>query len=187
MTNSKYEAGALNVDQMLAPNSATFEIPPFQRRYAWGVEEVGELLGDLYEDGNWMGSRSDTEPYFLGSIVLAKNEKGSYLILDGQQRLTTISLLLAVLQHSLQDNGSEIRKYLECGSFGKRKSPKIRLQPEDVETFEDLLNNPTCWSDPSRRRENISKSVQKIIEIVEEHVTNANKRGIKILSMVFIY
>lgn len=45
-----------------------FEIPRFQRPYAWTTEEVSELLDDLLFAMNW----DDQEPYFLGSVILIK-------------------------------------------------------------------------------------------------------------------
>jgi uncharacterized protein with ParB-like and HNH nuclease domain len=49
MSNSRFDARALTVDQLLAPHSAAFQIPPFQRRYAWGKQEIVELFDDLFE------------------------------------------------------------------------------------------------------------------------------------------
>ena len=68
-----------------------FQIPVYQRPYAWDLEQVGELLDDLVEA---MG-RGEDEPYFLGSVVLIKQgDDPKSDVVDGQQRLTTLTMLL---------------------------------------------------------------------------------------------
>lgn len=53
-----------------------FEVPPYQRPYAWTTEQAGELLDDLLESlGEGAETISEMRPYFLGSIVLVKGER----------------------------------------------------------------------------------------------------------------
>ena len=77
-----------------------FEIPLYQRPYSWSKEQVDELLDDLLDAMN----RDSESPYFLGSIVLIKNEDDSKsAVVDGQQRLTTLSMLFCVLRELAVD------------------------------------------------------------------------------------
>src|SRR5688572_31878603 len=71
------------------------EVPPYQRGYSWGLDEVGEFWWDL------KASYVSTNPqYFLGTIVLAQEGgTGRSTIIDGQQRLTTASLLLLAIRN----------------------------------------------------------------------------------------
>lgn len=81
-----------------------FEIPPYQRPYSWTTDEAGELLDDLLDvlDG---GDPKEADPYFLGSIVLAKErDDPDAEVIDGQQRLTTLTLLLSTLTEVLPEN-----------------------------------------------------------------------------------
>ena len=72
-----------------------FRIPVYQRPYAWDLEQVGELFDDLVTAMDL----GDGEPYFLGSIVLIKRgEDPASDVVDGQQRLTTLTMLLCVLR-----------------------------------------------------------------------------------------
>jgi hypothetical protein len=73
-----------------------FHIPSFQRGYRWGEQEVRELLDDLYE---FKCSPSRGMIYCLQPIVLKERPKGGYYVLDGQQRLTTIYLILEYLEN----------------------------------------------------------------------------------------
>lgn len=83
--------------------SADFEyhIPGYQRPYAWTEVETGVLFDDLYDF-------FQTEPndnYFLGSIVLIKEDDKPYAeVIDGQQRLTTLSILFAAMADAFQQS-----------------------------------------------------------------------------------
>lgn len=94
----------LNVDQktiknLLSDNKADFLIPDYQRPYAWDADkECQTLWEDVFEfaipEGNANKFNRATDEYYLGPIVTFKNENGQMEIIDGQQRLTTIMLLL---------------------------------------------------------------------------------------------
>lgn len=76
-----------------------FLVPPYQRTYAWTNEQAGELLEDLLDYlGNSDENVDDLNPYFLGNIVLIKGDRPDAQIVDGQQRLITLTILLAVLR-----------------------------------------------------------------------------------------
>ncbi|KYF51155.1 hypothetical protein BE08_44355 [Sorangium cellulosum] len=90
-----------------------FRIPPYQRPYAWETEQAGELLSDLLDAlGDISPAALDhAPPYFLGSIVIIKAEgKPESDVVDGQQRLTTLTILLSVLRAEIED--SEVRSQL---------------------------------------------------------------------------
>jgi uncharacterized protein with ParB-like and HNH nuclease domain len=68
-----------------------FFIPMYQRPYAWTVKEAEELFDDLVDNMGPDGtSIEETNPYFLGSVVLVKGETPDAEVVDGQQRLTTL-------------------------------------------------------------------------------------------------
>lgn len=82
-----------------------FTIPGYQRPYAWGVDQARELLDDLTGAlATATTDLSNAQPYFMGSIVLIK-AKGSpeATVVDGQQRLTTLTLLLSSLRSCVSD------------------------------------------------------------------------------------
>ncbi|MGH8526244.1 MAG: DUF262 domain-containing protein, partial [Gammaproteobacteria bacterium] len=72
-----------------------FQIPDYQRPYRWGNDQTLQLLEDLEETlDRVMGD----DPYFLGSLVLVSRGASKYDVIDGQQRLTTLTILFAVLR-----------------------------------------------------------------------------------------
>lgn len=76
-----------------------FEVPLYQRPYAWTTEQAEELFDDLLTFAvDNTEQIEDLTPYFLGSIVLIKGEGPNAEIVDGQQRLTTLAILLSAIR-----------------------------------------------------------------------------------------
>ena len=119
-----------------------FHIPSYQRPYAWGTEEASTLFEDLY--GFYKSERSE-ENYFLGSTVLIKEEdRPKADVIDGQQRLTTLTILLSVLttHFSQAEILSDYKSYLrEPGrpSQGLAASPRLHLREKDQPFFEKYI------------------------------------------------
>lgn len=69
-------------------------IPIYQRNYNWGFDEITQLLQDIYESYH----KDKTKDYFLGSLIVFKRQSASiYEVIDGQQRLTTLHIILSLL------------------------------------------------------------------------------------------
>ena len=125
-----------------------FTIPSVQRPYSWTTEEAGELLEDLLE---YIEQQNITEgniaqindPYFLGSIVLVKKGDNIYEVLDGQQRLTTITILLAVLRDYLGgEYANSIKSMLaRQGNFllQTKDRYRIELRKRDQSFFQKFI------------------------------------------------
>ena len=108
----------LNVDQkaiidLLSDKKADFLIPDYQRPYAWNEEQCQTLWDDIFlfsfPDNNCEAFDKNDE-YFLGSIVTYKNESSKSEVIDGQQRLTTLMLLLRAFYDkfaNMQDSNSK--------------------------------------------------------------------------------
>lgn len=90
------EATELTVERILGDQACSYVIPSYQRPYSWTVDQVEQLWDDLitWIDGNPHSAIDNLPPYFLGSIVLTGGP-AQFEVIDGQQRLTTISILLA--------------------------------------------------------------------------------------------
>jgi hypothetical protein len=128
-------------------NDFAFAIPPYQRPYAWTTDQASELLSDLLgslEEGK--RQVEDLNPYFLGSIVLIKKEDDPEAdIIDGQQRLTTLTILLSVLRaKSPAEYADELTKYIyEKGDIivGTHNRYRLRLRERDYEFFQNYIQN----------------------------------------------
>jgi uncharacterized protein with ParB-like and HNH nuclease domain len=85
-------------------------VPIYQRAYAWTDEQVTELLKDLSD-----AIITRSEEYFLGTVVLTKGQAGRQMVIDGQQRLVTVTILIAAIKDYFEgegdnDRASEIKK-----------------------------------------------------------------------------
>ena len=100
-----------------------FSIDDYQREYKWDKKQIEELISDLtskflshYQPGHETKAVSGYDNYFLGSIIVSKRDGVNYLI-DGQQRTTSLTLLLIYLYHRLKALGSNARTKLESLIF----------------------------------------------------------------------
>lgn len=99
------------INELFSKN-AKFLIPDYQRPYSWGKEECETLWEDLKnfalpESGEF---EDDNYEYFLGTIVTFKNPSKENEVIDGQQRLTTLLLLLRAFYEAFDDKSSDNAK-----------------------------------------------------------------------------
>lgn len=104
----KIEANDKEIQDIFS--SGYFKIPRFQRPYSWEKDEVENFWEDI--------TKNNDENYFIGSMVVFQSVKPYFGIVDGQQRLTTITIILSVIRDAFltlkQDNLARgIHKYIE--------------------------------------------------------------------------
>ena len=109
---SPIDAHERSIGQVFSDTYA-FEVPPYQRPYAWEVEQARELLEDLLD------AMDNEDPsgsaYFLGSIVLIKSPNNPHAqVVDGQQRLTTLTILLSILRDLTTDQKVKLPVAATC-------------------------------------------------------------------------
>ena len=85
----------VSIDELFSGSEKNiFEIPIYQRNYAWEKDEITALVQDVYD-----AFRNDSkQPYYIGTLVSYHKGDQVYEIIDGQQRLTTIRLILEALE-----------------------------------------------------------------------------------------
>lgn len=105
-----------------------YSIDYYQREYKWQQKQVAELIDDLaskflesHEEGNERSAVAEYGHYFLGSIIVSDKD-GQKFIIDGQQRLTTLTLLLIFLRHRIEDTDQkgQVADLIFSLSRGKR-------------------------------------------------------------------
>lgn len=144
-----------------------FEIPAYQRPYAWEKEHARELLTDLLEamdDPNTSGG-----VYFLGSIVLIKTPASPHAkVVDGQQRLTTLTILISVLRDLTDDT----KRRLDRGGYvhqeanpdtGAAARHRLLLRERDRDFFHDRVQKAGATNDLPAA-DGLQGSQQRIIE-----------------------
>lgn len=136
--------GAVSVGELLRSNDQ-FLVPKFQRNYSWNRDKVETLWEDLgkgfkkYRAG--LENAAEIE-YLLGPIVLVNNgkQRNSYWIIDGQQRLSTLTLLLCVARDVIRENDRDdgvgkIEDMLEITRMKKHREWKLELNDTDKNLF----------------------------------------------------
>ena len=113
---SKLNVDQKNIEALLSDKKSDFLIPDYQRPYAWDENNCQTLWDDIFAfafPNNNSEDFDESEEYFLGSIVTFKNEKGKLEVIDGQQRLTTLMLILRAFYDkfaNMQDNNSKLTR-----------------------------------------------------------------------------
>lgn len=121
------------LDQIFNLANYQFEIPSYQRPYAWGKDQVLELIDDLVEAFPYFND--ENSDYFLGSVILIEKQRIPQVeVVDGQQRLTSLTLLFSVFRHLLSSD-SDAHKYIDDfiekrGIAGKLYGLKVGKQDD---------------------------------------------------------
>lgn len=126
-------------------NDRLLAIPDYQRAYSWRKDdEVEELWRDLCE-----AIDSETPEYFLGSIVTTRvGGEERVQVIDGQQRLATVSLIYAAIRDLLEARADERAKEIERDFLGKRDlitrdyKPRLVLNADDNDFFHRITMHP---------------------------------------------
>ncbi|WP_461607291.1 DUF262 domain-containing protein [Aeromonas rivipollensis] len=87
----------------LLEDSARYLVPMYQRNYAWGEGEITQLLQDVLDYQGKRNSKDKYQPYYIGTLVVFARGDGSFEVIDGQQRFTTLTLLANWLKHQAKD------------------------------------------------------------------------------------
>ena len=117
MAIENLEKSSENLEKSIAEifdANSRYVIPLYQRNYAWGEDQIEALFQDIYEAWN---SNPDGK-YYIGSLVVLKRRNGDYEVIDGQQRLTTLSLLTKMLGISTKpvltyESRPEVERFFE--------------------------------------------------------------------------
>ena len=150
-----------------------YYIPPYQRPYAWGEEEAGTLFDDLYE----FYQNEKTDNYFLGSIVLIKTDLlPRSEVIDGQQRLTTLSILISVIASKLStEDSATYQIYLrDSGNkfMGLKPKPRLHLREKEKGFFEKYIQNVHLDELMRLNPDTLNTEAQKHIRVNTEVLMN---------------
>jgi hypothetical protein len=136
---------SLTITQLLSSESEQYLVPAYQRRYSWHEKQLVELLDDisLLEGG---------DTHLFGSIVCLTGHHTAGMnkleLVDGQQRLTTVCILLQCIADRLKKDGEtsaaqDVDRLLQAKALGEPPVLKILLDSLDAGDFEKLLANKT--------------------------------------------
>lgn len=205
MDTTEISVNKKSVKELLSSGSISkFVIPDYQRPYDWSEDEITTLFEDLWDATlESMNPSNPNKTFFLGSIVTFYNkDKNEQEIIDGQQRITTLFLLLRAIYTELSKNDKRNEKE---ENFMNEISPclwikdkytnnyfkeQILIDPRIIVNSEEIKNNPNeilknilkTGKVEERAKDKYSKNYLKLKELYEE---KSKKEPIKIFDFIF--
>jgi len=163
-----FKPEAKNISKIFGDADSYYLIPDYQRPYSWKDEQIEQLWDDIYS-----AMESGDESYFLGPLILIK--RGGYLeVVDGQQRLTTLTILFCVLRDLYESKLKDLDKTLSASIRDAIKSlvkeePRLKLitQMNYQNKFENEILNE--------------------VKFPEEELTSKEKEQEKFKNAAFIF
>ncbi len=148
MSNAKEYVKTLTISDLFNDeNKCNYIIPIYQRNYAWGDDEISSLLQDIKNACE--KNKEQDKNYYIGSLVVYRRDNGDFEVIDGQQRLTTLTLIM----HHL----------------GKLSFRNVSFEHRDES--EQALSNLNSEKLPS----NFSQALKTIKKIIDEWGNNKDK------------
>lgn len=163
------------VDLLKSGKDHPFIIPEYQRPYAWSDDEIITLFDDLWEFSIERTTSKSAKTYFLGSIVSFENDQGEKEIIDGQQRITSLFLLLRAVYTKLE---SEENKTKEINNFISKIQPALWLEDEltgEVDKTKTLLRSEVATDQGNEILRRILETGQTEKDAKDNYSHNFNK------------
>jgi hypothetical protein len=183
MENTVFNASTYGIGQFLAQKKR-LEVPLHQRNYSWGSSEVNQFLEDIF-----IAVDENYSSYFLGSVVITQPNDGNWGILDGQQRLTTASIVYSSIRWILNKLGNDIdaeqieREFLGVRNFGGEYTTRLLLNSENRGIYSSIVVDKCTDEDlkeyvrknkTSRSNILLIKAVQTCRKNIEEWSSTGN-------------
>ena len=173
---SKYNVKNLTIEELCIYDSSRYIVPIYQRNYAWGDKEIRELIQDI----NTAMKRNQGKNYYLGSLVVCRKDDGIFEVIDGQQRLTTLNILLACLGYDKRiPLGFKHRRAADESLEKLTKIPDIALLDKNDSIQEGYIIAKNIFQDydikiNKERFKNFLLKNVRIIQTEVPHDTNLN-------------
>lgn len=182
---SKLHVDQKSIESILSDKSSQYLIPEYQRPYEWNEEKCRTLWEDILEfamPDNNPDNFDEKEEYFLGSIVTFKNKEECLEVIDGQQRITTLLLLLRAIYKKLEpakdDRSMGVKRQIgpciwHTDKFTKEPDKeKIKIDTKvatdkDRDSFANILKTGTA-----NGKDIYSQNYQHFIKWIDEYVTD---------------
>ena len=169
MNNNNFPLQEISIKELYMPaNECIYEIPIYQRNYAWEQDEITTLIQDVFDKF----TNNPNANYYIGTLVSYKKADNVYEIIDGQQRLTTIRIILGVMY--------TLEKFNKYGNLGPLKSRlTFRARDKSDEALKHIPSNSEEERDKKRIRttsidEGFEYAREKLLKISNDIVNIKN-------------
>ena len=168
-------------------NGSLYQVPKYQRDYSWGNEHWEDLWEDIWELHNT--PKNEREEHYMGYLVLQRMDSGIYTIIDGQQRLTTLSLLIVAALYKFkesQDTPDKERLEIYRSNFitvKKGSSLESQNRLELNRNNNNYFKNDLCSLLSNPRQRNIKRTehlLRKAKEFFKKEIDSKKLTGEKL-------
>jgi len=161
----KIESQDKRVDQLLKGN--TFVIPRFQRAYSWEPEQINQFWNDIIDN--------ISESYFIGSMVVYELDRSRLAVVDGQQRLTTITILLCAIREGYKiaeraDLANGLQAYIEQRDRENKTEYVLQTETSFPYLQEEVLKNGPAEAPYEIGRE--EEAIERAYHIFKSHIVD---------------
>ncbi|MFJ6679209.1 DUF262 domain-containing protein [Microbacterium sp. NPDC091382] len=146
------DATAVNTIDWLSASDTTIVVPVYQRQYRWDIGGCEQLLADVRA----VAASDDGQTHFIGSILstasTSADDDAHLVLIDGQQRVTTLMLLIAALHHTLREDDPSLAVELETVLVRRDDPARTKLRPHRAwaEVFESVVLDRRSPEDADR-------------------------------------
>jgi uncharacterized protein with ParB-like and HNH nuclease domain len=138
-----------SINDVLAKNATSFFIPPFQRAYAWGKQEIERYFSDIIRiiESELDAKQHDKLEHFFGTLVIKEESAGfakKSVVVDGQQRLTTTLIFLIALRDLDTEDAHKnyiTDNFLKNNASTFENKIKLKQVTKDWDAYKALVNN----------------------------------------------
>src|SRR5690606_33529427 len=140
-TATNVDATAVNTIGWLSASETTIVVPVYQRQYRWDIGGCEQLPGDIRP----VADTDDGQKHLIGSILSTAStstaDDSQLVLIDGQQRITTLMLLVAALHHTLRADDPGLARELEAVLVRAGSPGRTKLRPHRAwaEVFESVV------------------------------------------------
>lgn len=130
---------SLKVEDIFNSENDKYKIPIYQRNYAWKEPQIRQLIRDIYD---YCGEKNKEKKYYIGTLVVRPDKENTFEVIDGQQRLTTLSMLVAYLNNLQESKRTELKNTItfQCRHASTNSLNKIwKNQNSDYDATDPIL------------------------------------------------
>ncbi|GAA1989375.1 DUF262 domain-containing protein [Microbacterium pumilum] len=139
VTATNVDANAVNTIAWLSAGETSIVVPVYQRQYRWDIGGCEQLLSDIRD----VAAAGERETHFIGSILSTRSngDASELVLIDGQQRITTLMLLIAALHHTVRTDDPSLAAELERVLVRADDPTRTKLRPHRAwaEVFEGVV------------------------------------------------
>lgn len=173
MSNQEIKSDNFRIGEVF---SSFYVVPDYQREYVWEAEHVEQLLDDI--NAGFPVETKNAPEYFIGSIVVCRSETGAFELIDGQQRMTTLFLIICAIRNHIKSLDQEFSEGIE-GNL-----ELMNRQIKDIGLSTDIKRGNTSYRVKLQYKDS-SNILEKIAEGNFRENNDESTRSIKNIGVAY--